>query len=666
MLKKDIEAKISRLREEIEYHNKKYYLDDSPEITDFDFDKLMQELIKLEKEYPEFLTEDSPSQRIGGEPLSKFNQVKHFKQLFSLSNSFDEGDLRQFFQRLENQLGESTYEFSVEPKIDGLTIVLEYLNGFLKSGATRGDGVTGEDVTYNVKTIRNIPLKIEHQGTFIARGEAYIPKKSFEKINKFRLENNEDLFANPRNAAAGSLRQLDPKIAAQRDLRIILYELIHTDKEVLLSHREELEILKNEGFAVVEPFYSKDKEEIIKYCLDFAEKRNAIEFEIDGLVIKLLDKRMQEELGATVKNPRWATAYKFPPEQAETKVLDIEWNVGRTGAITPTAVLEPVRVSGSTVKRAILHNEDYILEKDIRISDWVVIEKAGEIIPAVVRIIPEKRTGVMPEHKFPQVCPVCGSKAVRLPEEAVIRCTNTLSCLAQIKRSLEHFASKVGMDISGLGRQLVFQLYDEGHVKNIAEFYRLEKEKIINMERMADKSAQNLIDAIEDSKKRNLSQLIAALGIPLVGQKAAKILAKAYRNINNLMEASEEELMELEEIGEKMADSIYNFFREEHNLQIISQLKELGVNMEEEGEEIIPSEISGKTFVITGTLENYTRTQAQEIIEKHGGKVSGSVSKKTDFLLYGAEAGSKLEKAEKLGVKMLTESDFVDLLGLES
>ncbi len=666
MLKKKIEAKISRLREEIEYHNKKYYLDDSPEITDYDFDKLMQELIKLEKEYPEFLTEDSPSQRVGGEPLSKFNQVKHFKQLLSLSNSFDEGDLRQFFQRLENQLGNTTYEFSVEPKIDGLTILLEYEKGIFKVGATRGDGVIGEDVTHNVKTIRNIPLRIKHKGKFITRGEAYIPKKSFEKINQLRLENNEDLFANPRNAAAGSLRQLDPKIVAQRDLRIILYELIYSDEEVLLSHREELEILKAEGFKVVEPFYSNKSEEIINYCLNFSEKRNDFEFEIDGLVIKLLDKRMQEELGATAKNPRWATAYKFPPEQVETKVLDIEWNVGRTGAITPTAVLEPVRVSGSMVKRAILHNEDYIKEKDIRIGDWVIIEKAGEIIPAVVRIIPEKRTGKMPEHKFPQVCPVCGSKAVRLPDEAVIRCTNTLSCPAQIKRSLEHFASKAGMDISGLGRQLVFQLYDEGLVKNIADFYRLEKDKIIKMERMAEKSAQNLVDAIENSKKRSLSQLIAALGIPLVGQKASKILSKAYKNINNLMNARKEDLMDLEEIGEKMADSIYNFFREEHNFHIISQLKDLGVNMEEEVEALIPSEIEGKTFVITGTLENYTRTQAQEIIEKRGGKVSGSVSKKTDYLLYGAEAGSKLEKAEKIGVKMLTESDFVDLLGLES
>lgn len=419
-------------------------------------------------------------------------------------------------------------------------------------------------------------------------------------------------------------------------------------------------------FKVVEPFYSKNTEEIIKYCMDFHEKRNDFEFEIDGLVIKLLDKRMQEELGATAKNPRWATAYKFPPEQAETKVLGIEWNVGRTGAITPTAVLEPVRVSGSTVKRAILHNEDYIKEKDIRIGDTVIIEKAGEIIPAVVRVLLEKRTEALEEPEIPSACPVCGSKAVRLPEEAVIRCTNTLSCPAQIKRSLEHFASKAGMDINGLGRQLVFQLYDEGHIKNIADFYKLEKDKIISMERMAEKSAQNLLDAIEESKKSSLSQLLAALGIPLVGQKAAKILSKAYRNIENLMEASEEELMELEEIGEKMADSIYNFFREEHNLQIIFQLKELGVNMEDEGEEIIESEITGKTFVITGTLENYTRTQAQEIIEKRGGKVSGSVSKKTDYLLYGAEAGSKLEKAEKLGVKMLTESDFVDLLGLES
>lgn len=666
MLKRDIEQKISRLRDEIEYHNKRYYLDDSPEITDYDFDKLMQELIKLEKEYPEFLTEDSPSQRVGGEPLSKFNQVKHFKQLLSLSNSFNEEDLRQFFQRLENLLGSNTYEFSVEPKIDGLTLVLVYENGILKTAATRGDGIIGEDVTYNVKTIRNIPLRIKHQGLFIVRGEAYIPKKAFEKLNQIRLENNEDLFANPRNAAAGSLRQLDPKIAAQRNLRVILYELIQVDEEASLSYKEKFKELRAEGFKVVEPFYSKDKEEIISYCLNFLDKRNDFEFEIDGLVIKLLDKAIQEELGATARNPRWATAYKFPPEQVETKVLDIEWNVGRTGAITPTGVLEPVRVSGSTVRRAILHNEDYIREKDIRIGDSVIIEKAGEIIPAVVRVLFDKRDGPMPEHNFPQVCPVCGSKAVRLPGEAVIRCTNTLSCPAQIKRSLEHFASKAGMDITGLGRQLVFQLYDENLVKNIGDFYRLEKNKIIDMERMGEKSAQNLIDAIQDSKNRSLSQLIAALGIPLVGQKAAKILSKSYKNMENLMEAKEEELLELDEIGEKMADSVYNFFREEHNLQIIYELKELGINMEEEIEEIIESEINGKTFVITGTMEKYTRSQAQSLIEERGGKVSGSVSKKTDYLLYGSEAGSKLEKAKKLEIKLISEDEFVDLLELGS
>ena len=666
LLKKDIEKKISRLREEIEHHNRKYYLEDSPEISDYDFDSLMQELIKLEKEYPELLTEDSPSQRVGGEPLSKFNQVKHYKQLLSLSNSFDENDLRQFFQRLENQIGENTYEFSVEPKIDGLTIVLVYENGILKNGGTRGDGLVGEDVTNNVKTIRNVPLRIKEEGLFIARGEAYIPKKSFEKINKLRAENNEELFANPRNAAAGSLRQLDPKIAAQRDLRAILYEIIYSDEEVPLSYQEEIGKLNGEGFKVVEPFYNNDKEKIIEYCLNFLDKRNDFEFEIDGLVIKLLDKNLREELGSTARNPRWATAFKFPPEQVETRLMDIQWNVGRSGAITPTAILEPVRVSGSTVQRAILHNEDYIKEKDIRIGDWVIIEKAGEIIPAVVRVLKDRRTSEMPEHKFPNLCPVCGSKAVRLPDEAVIRCTNTLSCPAQIKRSLEHFTSKAGMDIAGLGRQVVFQLYDQGLVKNIADFYRLEKDKLIGLERMGEKSVQNLVDAIEDSKNRSLSQLIAALGIPLVGQKAAKILSKAYTSMDRLMEASEEELMELDEIGEKMADSIYNFFREKHNLQIISELKNLGINMEEEVADIIESVITGKTFVITGTMEKYTRSQAQSLIEGRGGKVSGSVSKKTDYLLYGDEAGSKLEKAKKLEINLISESDFLDLLEIES
>ena len=501
MLKNEIKARIEKLREEIEYHDKKYYLEDAPEIGDFEYDRLMVQLLELEEKYPEFLTEDSPSMRVGGEPLSKFTQVNHYRQLLSLANAFDEADLRAFFQRMENHLGGVQAEYSVEVKIDGLSIVLEYDAGLLKTAATRGDGLIGEDVTLNVKTIRNIPLRIEEKGRLIVRGEAYIPKKSFEKINLRRQEDNEDLFANPRNAAAGSLRQLDPKVAAKRDLRIILYELIHAADLSIHSHKEELELLAKEGFFVVAPFYSKDKEEIIEYCLNFNEKRNDFEFEIDGLVIKLLDKDLQEEIGSTARNPRWATAFKFPPEQVETSLLDIEWAVGRTGAITPTAILEPVFISGSMVGRASLHNEDYIKEKDIRIGDRVIIEKAGEIIPALVRVLFDKREEDLPPSQSPSHCPVCGSNTIRLADEAVLRCSNNLSCPAQIKRSLEHFASKAGMDISGLGRQMAFQLYDEGLVKNIADFYKLEKKSLIELERMGEKSADNLLAALEESKK---------------------------------------------------------------------------------------------------------------------------------------------------------------------
>ncbi len=662
MLKSEAQAKISSLRELISYHDQKYYLEDSPEITDREYDLLMQELIALETEYPEFLTEDSPSQRVGGEPLSKFNQVKHYKPLLSLGNVFGEDELRQFFQRIDNQLGSRPYEFSIEPKIDGLSIVLTYKDGYLKTAATRGNGEVGEDVTENVKTIRNVPLRIKEPLNIIIRGEAYIPKKSFEKINRVRAENQEDLFANPRNAAAGSLRQLDPKIAAKRDLRIIVYEVIHAEEKDLKSHKEELNLLINENFETVSAVYSDDKEEIIEYCMNYYEKRHDFHYEIDGLVIKLIDKNLQEELGATAKTPRWAAAYKFPAEQAETKVIGIEWNVGRSGAITPTAVLEPVKVSGSVVRRAILHNEDYITEKDIRIGDRVIIEKAGEIIPAVVRVLFEKRETDLLPPDFPDACPVCGSDAVRLPEEAVIRCTNTLSCPAQIKRSLEHFASKAGLDIKGLGRQVVFQLYDQGLIKDIADLYYLEKDQLLSQERMAEKSAQNLLDAIEDSKNRNLSQLLAALGIPLVGQKAAKILSKAFGSIDQLMKASEEELILLDDIGEKMARSIYTFFNEDHNREIIEKLRQAGVTMKEDLSPIIESDITGKTFVITGTLSSYTRTEAQALIEARGGKVSGSVSKKTDYVLYGDEAGSKLEKAQKIGVPIITETEFIDLL----
>lgn len=659
---KEAEEKILKLREEIEKHNYQYYVLDNPLITDAEYDRLMQELLALEKEFPELVTPDSPTQRVGGQPLEGFKTHVHRTPLLSLSNAFGAEDLWDFHRRVLSTLGVDQVEYVVEPKIDGLSIALYYENGLLQIGATRGDGFTGEDVTQNLKTIGNVPLKLKENIPLLeVRGEAYMPKESFRRLNEEREAKGEVLFANPRNAAAGSIRQLDPKIAAQRDLRVMVYDIMYLEGKEIFRHSEALELLRQQGFSVIEPFISSSMQEIVDYCAKWVQKRHDLSFEIDGLVIKVNDLEKQKRLGYTSKSPRWAIAYKFPAEQGVTKLVDILVRVGRTGAVTPTAILEPVRLAGTTVSRATLHNEDFIRDRDIRIGDYVVVQKAGDIIPEVVEVIKEKRTGEEIVFHYPTHCPECGSRIVRLEGEAVARCTG-ISCPAQVREGIIHFASRNAMNIEGLGPAIVSLLLDNQLIRDAADLYYLQFADLVKLERMAEKSATNLLNAIEESKTRSLDRVIFALGIRLVGQRAAKILAQEFKTMANLEKATLEELTGINEIGPKMAESIVAFFKEEKNREFLARLKKAGVNMESVETSVLSNKLAGKTFVLTGTLENFTRKEAQEKIEALGGKVVGSVSKKTDYVVVGAEPGSKYEKAKELGITILNEEEFIALL----
>ena len=659
---KEAEEKILKLREEIEKHNYQYYVLDNPLITDAEYDRLMQELLALEKEFPELVTPDSPTQRVGGQPLEGFKTHVHRTPLLSLSNAFGAEDLWDFHRRVLSTLGVDQVEYVVEPKIDGLSIALYYENGLLQIGATRGDGFTGEDVTQNLKTIGNVPLKLKENIPLLeVRGEAYMPKESFRRLNEEREAKGEVLFANPRNAAAGSIRQLDPKIAAQRDLRVMVYDIMYLEGKEIFRHSEALELLRQQGFSVIEPFISSSMQEIVDYCAKWAQKRHDLSFEIDGLVIKVNDLEKQKRLGYTSKSPRWAIAYKFPAEQGVTKLVDILVRVGRTGAVTPTAILEPVRLAGTTVSRATLHNEDFIRDRDIRIGDYVVVQKAGDIIPEVVEVIKEKRTGEEIVFHYPTHCPECGSRIVRLEGEAVARCTG-ISCPAQVREGIIHFASRNAMNIEGLGPAIVSLLLDNQLIRDAADLYYLQFADLVKLERKAEKSATNLLNAIEESKTRSLDRVIFALGIRLVGQRAAKILAQEFKTMANLEKATLEELTGINEIGPKMAESIVAFFKEEKNREFLARLKKAGVNMESVETSVLSNKLAGKTFVLTGTLENFTRKEAQEKIEALGGKVVGSVSKKTDYVVVGAEPGSKYEKAKELGITILNEEEFIALL----
>ena len=663
MNKTEAEKRIIELRAILEYHARKYYDEDSPEISDFEYDMMMNELKNLEREFPEFITKDSLTQKVGGTVKEGFEKVEHEVPLQSLQDVFDYQEIYAFDKRMKKAAEEfkKPLDYVVETKIDGLSVSLEYKKGIFIRGATRGNGIIGEDVTDNLKTIKTIPKRLTEDVDIIVRGEVFISKTDFEKLNEEREVLEEPLFANARNAAAGSLRQLDSKEAARRPLDIYCFNVQKCEKE-LTSHYESLQYLKKLGFNV-NPVCKKCEtvKQAIKEIEKIGDSREDLTFGIDGAVIKVDNLQLREEVGTTFKVPKWAIAYKYPPEKKETLLKDITFQVGRTGAITPMAILEPVKVAGSTISKTTLHNEDFIKEKDLKIGDRVIIQKAGDVIPEVVEALKDKRTGEEQDFKMPDRCPVCGGLIVREEGEAISRCIG-IECPAKLLRSIVHFASKVGMDIKGLGYSIIEELINRGLISNIADIYSLTKEDIASLKKNGDKFAQNLIDAIQESKNNELSKLINALGIRHVGTKSAKILAKRYGSMDKLMNASFESLNLTEDIGEITADSVSEFFMQEQTRDLIEKLKAAGVNMIEHQEEVIDERFYGKVFVLTGTLENYTREEAGKIIESFAGKVSSTVSKKTSYVLAGEEAGSKLTKAEKLGVTIITEKQFEEMI----
>lgn len=661
----EIKARVEELRREINYHNHQYYVLDNPTITDGQYDQLVQELLRLENAYPELVTPDSPTQRVGGEIQKGFTAVQHRVPMLSLSNAFSENDLREFDRRVRSNLPGEEVEYVLELKIDGLAISLWYEQGVFVRGATRGDGELGEDITANLRTIKAIPLRIKESIPFLeVRGEAYMPKESFVRLNEAREEAGEPLFANPRNAAAGSLRQLDPRVTASRNLSVFMYAIGHLEGANPGTHARLLGWLKDLGFRVNQHYkLCKDIEEVIRQIDKWQEQRFELPYAIDGLVIKVNSLDQQQRLGATLKSPRWAIAYKFPAEQAVSTIKDIIIRVGRTGVLTPTAILEPVQLAGTTVSKATLHNEDIIRQKDIRIGDQALVQKAGDIIPEVVQVFPERRTGQEKPFTMPSTCPECNAPVVRLPGEAAHRCTNK-NCPAISREGIIHFVSRGAMDIMGLGESIVNQLIMAGLVQDPADLYDLKYEDLIKLERMGARSSQNLLNAIAASKHNSLAQLLVALGIRHVGERAAKILARHFGSMSALMAATVEDLTVIPEIGPKIAESIVDYFARPENKTLIQRLDRAGVNMEEANQQAEPGQqpLAGKTFVITGTLEGFSRQEAQRAIEELGGKVSGSVSKKTDYVVVGENPGSKYDKAQQLGIPILNEQEFVALL----
>ena len=664
MKKNEAKQRIKELRKKTEYYAGKYYDDDKPEISDFEYDMLMVELRNLEKEFPEFKSKESLTQKVGGHVKEGFEKVTHEVPLQSLQDVFSIEEVEEYVNKInekaeENEIQNKTYV--VETKIDGLSAALEYKNGKFVRGATRGNGLVGEDVTENLKTVKTIPMELNENIDITVRGEVFISKKDFEKMNQEREENEEELFANARNAAAGSLRQLDSKITKKRPLDIYIFNVQKIEGKEFNSHFEELEYLAKLGFNVNPVRIAcHSMEEIEKAIKKIGDDRENLTFGIDGAVVKVDDLNFREILGTTAKTPRWAVAYKYPPETKETIVKDIICQVGRTGVITPMAILEPVVVAGSKISKTTLHNEDFIKEKGLKIGDTVVIQKAGDVIPEIVKVVVEKRTGKEKDFEMPKVCPVCGAEAVREEGEAAVRCTG-IECPAKLFRNLVHFVSREAMNIDGLGESIIKQLLDKNLISNMADIYTLQFEEIASLKKNGQKFASNLVNSINASKQNDLSRLITAFGIRHVGTKAAKILAKKYKNIDNLINATSEELALIDDIGPIVANSIREFFLQDQTIDLINKLKEAGVNMEHE-EEMIDNRFDGKIFVLTGSLENYTRKEAGDLIEKFGGKVSGSVSKKTDYLLAGEDAGSKLIKAQGLGITILTENEFSDMI----
>lgn len=661
-----LREKAKELRRQIETANYNYYVLDNPTISDAEYDRLMRELEQLEAAYPELRTPDSPTQRVGAQPLDEFKTVTHRVPMLSLDNAMDEGEIRDFAIRVQKSLPGETVQFVCEPKIDGLAVELVYENGVFISGSTRGDGITGEDITQNLKTIRSIPLRLMPNlpiPTLLeVRGEVYMDKADFQRLNEQQLKEGKPLFANPRNSAAGSVRQLDPQITAKRPLKIFCYGLGSLEGYFFQTHHEFLEALLKWGFRV-NPLIeiAKEVEALIAYYHKIESIRDSMPYDIDGVVYKVDSLAQQAKLGIKSRSPRWAIAGKFKAQQEVTQIIDIEASVGRTGAITPVAHLKPVQIGGVTVSHATLHNQDEIDRKDIRIGDWVVVQRAGDVIPQVVKVITERRTGNEKRYSIPANCPVCGTPVVREEDEAKHRCPN-INCPAQIKASIEHFASKRAMNIEGLGEKLIEQLVDSGLIKNVADIYSLRKEQLLTLERMGEKSAQNLLDAIAASQNVSLARFIYALGIRNVGEHMAKVLAKAFGSLERLSQASEEELMAIEGVGPIVARSVRNFFNAESNRQTIEKLLSSGIRISSEQDYKQKEEIAGKTFVFTGTLTNFTREEAQALVEKYGGKSASSVSKKTDYVVVGENAGSKAETARQLGVKILNEAEFLELI----
>ncbi|MBE6874266.1 MAG: NAD-dependent DNA ligase LigA [Ruminococcus albus] len=655
--KDNAKKRIDELVATLNYHAHLYYVEDRNEISDYDYDMMQNELKKLEAQYPEFIRPDSPTQRVGGEAVSGFEKVQHKVQMGSLQDVFSFEEVREFVDRVRETVDDP--KFVVEPKIDGLSVSLEYHDGQLTVGSTRGDGFVGENVTENLRTVRSIPVSIDSTLPMLeVRGEVYMPRSVFLKLVKEQEDNDEQPFKNPRNAAAGSLRQKNPKIAAKRKLDIFVFNVQQVEGKELTAHKQSLDYLKELGFKTV-PDYRlvSTADEIIARIGEIGENRFDLPYDIDGVVIKVDDFRQRERLGATAKVPKWAVAYKFPPEEKNTKLLDIELNVGRTGAVTPVAIFEPVFLAGTQVSRATLHNQDLIIEKNINIGDIIKVRKAGDIIPEVLGAVEKNSDGAF---TLPDECPVCKTKLIRSEEEAAVRCPN-VECPAQIFRSIVHFASKGAMNIDGLGPQIVRVLLDKGLINSVADLYHITEEKLLELDNFKEKSAHNLVTAIEKSKSNSLDRLIFGLGIRGIGQASAKLLCAKFGGIDSIMRATAAEIAEIEGFGDIMADSVYSAFHEEHMLSLIQRLKDCGVNTDYEKVQQ-DDRFEGKTFVLTGTLPTLKRNEAKELIEKFGGKASGSVSKKTDYVLAGEEAGSKLTKAEQLGIKIITEEEFMEMI----
>ncbi|MFE8697081.1 NAD-dependent DNA ligase LigA [Cytobacillus sp. FJAT-53684] len=662
------EIRVKELQKLLNQYNYEYHVLDQPSVPDSEYDTLLRELNEMEEQFPKLKTADSPTQRVGGEILEMFEKVQHQSQMLSLGNAFNEQDLRDFDRRVRQSAGDNV-SYVCELKIDGLAVSLRYQDGLFILGATRGDGSTGENITANLRTIRSIPLRLNRDISMEVRGEAFMPKSSFEALNKVKAEKGEEAFANPRNAAAGSLRQLDPRIAASRNLDVFLYGVSDTGETGVQSHSEALDLLDTLGFKTnKERQKCANIEEVMTYIQHWTNERPNLQYDIDGIVIKVDSLEDQEQLGTTAKSPRWAIAYKFPAEEVVTTLIAIDLSVGRTGVVTPTAILTPVRVAGTTVQRASLHNEDLIREKDIKIGDQVVVKKAGDIIPEVVNVLADRRTGEEVEFHMPTHCPECASDLVRLDGEVALRCINP-KCPAQIREGLIHFVSRNAMNIDGLGEKVISQLFSENLIQDVADLYKLTYEQLIQLERMGEKSANNLLLAIEASKANSLEKLLFGLGIRHVGAKAAKTLAQQFEKMDALITADYEQLTAINEIGEKMADSIVNYFGLEEAKALIGELQSAGVNMEYQGPKLIPIESSdsifaGKTVVLTGKLEKLKRNEAKEKIEALGGNVSGSVSKKTDIVIAGEDAGSKLAKAQELGLEIWDEERLVEELNV--